>query len=193
MREPDAPWQVHAVSIKPWPACRHVHPVIDAALALSGRLEAGTVAAVEIRTYHAAVDVCDRAEPASPYEGKFSLQHCAAVALADGKVDFESFEAPARARLAGLRAKTRISAAEPYQSAYPASWGGEVCVRLADGRRLLARKPECKGDPEAALDTAEMVDKVRDLLRFAGLADPQPLIDGVLGMTAGGPVPEIAF
>ena len=193
LRDPGAPWQVHAVSIKPWPACRHTHPVIDAALDLSGGVEAGAVAGIEALTYQAAVDVCDRAEPTSPYEGKFSLQHCVAAALADGKVAFESFEAPARARLAGLRAKVRVGAAEPYQSAYPASWGGEVSVTLVGGRRLTARKPECKGDPEAALDKAEIVEKARDLLRFAGLADPRPVIDGVLGMAAGGAVPEIGF
>ncbi len=193
LRAPDAPWQVHAVSIKPWPACRHTHPVIDAALELSSDIDVGAVTGIEALTYRAAVDVCDRAEPASPYEGKFSLQHCIAVALADGKVSFESFEAPARARLAGLRAKIRVGAAEPYQSAYPASWGGEVTATLADGAWVSARKAECKGDPAAALDAAEMTEKARDLMRFGGVAEPQAVIDGILGMAAGGPVPEIGF
>lgn len=193
LRRPDAPWQVHAVSIKPWPSCRHTHPVIDAALALSGRLEAGSVADVEALTYQAAVDVCDRAEPNSPYEGKFSLQHCVAVALADGKVTFDSFEAAARARVGGLRAKVRIGAAEPYQSAYPGSWGGEVTATLADGSKLTAKSPECKGDPEAALDATEMAEKARELLRFGGVADPEAVIEGVMAMAHGGPVPEIGF
>ena len=193
LRRPDAPWQVHAVSIKPWPSCRHTHPVIDAALALSAKLEAGSIAEIEALTYQAAVDVCDRAEPGTPYEGKFSLQHCVAVALADGKVTFDSFEAPARARLGGLRAKVRIGAAEPYRSAYPAAWGGEVTATLADGSKHTAKRPECKGDPEAALDQAEMAEKARDLLRFGGVADPEAIIEAVLAMAQGGPVPEIGF
>ena len=166
LRDPGAPWQVHMVSIKPWPSCRHTHPVIDAALELSSKLDADTVTDILALTYPAAVDVCDRAEPASPYEGKFSLQHCVAAALAEGKIVFESFEAPARSRVAGLRAKVRVGAAEPYQSAYPAAWGG---------------------------DADEMVAKARELLRFASVADPQDVIDGVLGMASGGPVPKIVI
>ncbi len=37
-RDPNAPWQLRATSIKPWPCCRHTHPAIDAAIELHGRL-----------------------------------------------------------------------------------------------------------------------------------------------------------
>ena len=62
LRDPAAPWQVHATSVKPWPSCRHTHPVIDAALSLSGKIDITAVAKVEALTYQAAVDVCDRPE-----------------------------------------------------------------------------------------------------------------------------------
>lgn len=193
LRAPDAPWQVHAVSVKPWPSCRHTHPVLDAALALAGEVDAASVAEIEAVTYPAAVDVCDRPDPGSAYEGKFSLQHCVAAALADGAVSFDSFEAEARARAAGLRARVRVRAGEPYASAWPGAWGGEVTVVRADGARRTARRPQCKGDPEAALDAAEMAGKARMLLRHAGIddAEAEALIDGVAAMARGGPVPEI--
>ena len=37
LRDPDEPWQVHQTSIKPWPSCRHTHPVIDAAISSASR------------------------------------------------------------------------------------------------------------------------------------------------------------
>ena len=190
LRRPDAPWQVHATSIKPWPSCRHTHPVIDAALELSARVGAAEIAHVEASTYRAAVDVCDRPAPTSPYEAKFSLQHCIAAALADGAVGFGSFEADARDRLAGLRSRVRAGAGEPYMSDYPAAWGGQVTVTLADGRRASAARRQCRGDPEAALDSNAMAEKARELLRFGGAADPETVIEGVLAMAGGGRVPS---
>lgn len=102
LRDPDAPWQVHLTSIKPWPSCRHTHPAIDAALALSDRLDLSRVASVEVATYAAAIDVCDRPVANSEYEGKFSIQHCVAAALQRGKVDFSAFGPEARAKAADL-------------------------------------------------------------------------------------------
>ena len=189
LRDPDAPWAVHATSIKPWPSCRHTHPVIDAALELSAGIDAAAVTGVEASTYRAAVDVCDRPMPASPYEAKFSLQHCIAAALADGAVGFDSFETESRARLAALRSRVKVGAGAPYVTDYPAAWGGEVTAILADGSHVSAARRQCKGDPEAALDRGEMTDKARELLRFGGVAEPETVIDGVLAMAGGGTVP----
>lgn len=190
-RNPESRWQVHETSIKPWPSCRHTHPVIDAALELAPSLAVQSVAEVEVSTYRAALDVCDRAEPASLYEAKFSLQHCVAIALLDGKVSFESFEPAARGRATALRRLVHARAGAPYVDSYPRAWGGEVTVVFKDGKRVTAARTHCKGDPELALSASEMVEKSRDLLRFAGLADPQSVIGPVLAMADGGPIPEI--
>ena len=189
LQSPDAPWQVHATSIKPWPSCRHTHPVIDAALEVSAGIDAAAVTGVEASTYRAAVDICDRPMPSSPYEAKFSLQHCIAAALADGAVGFDSFEAESRARLAALRSRVRVGAGAPYVSDYPAEWGGEVTALLADGSRVHAARRQCKGDPEAALDRDEMAHKARELLRFGGVSEPETVIEDVLAMAGGGKVP----
>ena len=117
-------------------------------------------------------------------------QHCVAAALADGAVGFDSFEAGARARLSSLRSKVKVGAGEPYVSDYPAAWGGEVTAVLGDGSRIGAARRQCKGDPEAALDRAEMTEKARELLRFGEVSDPDAVVAGVLGMAEGGPVPS---
>ena len=50
-------------SIKPWPSCRHTHPVIDAALELSGKIKVKDIDYVDVIGYQAAIDVCDRPNP----------------------------------------------------------------------------------------------------------------------------------
>lgn len=192
LRDPDAPWQVHLTSIKPWPSCRHTHPAIDAALGLAGRLDAAEIAAVEVETYGAALDVCDRPVAASEYEAKFSLQHCVAAALQRGGIDFSAFGEQARAAAAPLARKVRLAASEPYRSAYPSAWGAGVAVELADGTRLEAARPECRGDPEAALTAEEMAAKARTLMRHGGVNDADRLIDGILGLAHGGAAVDVA-
>jgi len=182
---------VHLTSIKPWPSCRHTHPAIDASLELSSMLDTIDIARVEVDTYAAALDVCDRPVAGSEYEAKFSLQHCVATALQRGKVDFSAFGDKARADAAPLAKKIAVNAADPYASAYPGSWGARVSVTLADGTALTASKKECKGDPEAALDDDEMIAKARELLKFGGVNDATSVIEGVMGMASGMPPPDL--
>jgi 2-methylcitrate dehydratase PrpD len=189
----EAPWQVHQTSIKPWPSCRHTHPVIDAALEVHRVLDGADIAEVQLVTYAAALDVCDRPRPESEYEAKFSLQHCAAVALAHGEVGFSSFDGPARKRAAALAARTSVAAGEPFATDYPAAWGAAVSVTTADGRRLEARRNHCKGDPELALSAEEIMDKALRLLAAAGLGDgaAETLIDATLALADDGPLPDL--
>ena len=192
-RDAEARWQLHETSIKPWPSCRHTHPVIDAALEVHEQLQGREIDTVTIDTYQAAVDVCDRPSPQSEYEAKFSLYHTAAVALSDGEVTFSSFDAEARERLAGLRSRVRARSAEPFSSNYPKSWGARIEVVLSDGSRINAERLNCKGDPEMMLDADEMKAKARVLLAFGGMdeAAATHLINGILAMADDGPMPEL--
>ncbi|MFA5122474.1 MmgE/PrpD family protein [Zavarzinia sp.] len=194
LAEPDAPWALRRTSIKPWPCCRHTHPAIDAALELAPKLEGRTIERVEVETYGAALDVCDRPEPQSPYEAKFSLQHTVAAALADGKVDFDSFEAPAREAHAPLRPRIGITLGDNYAAAYPAAWGSAVTVSLEGGERLAAARTHAKGDPEAPLDQDEMIAKARMLMQKAkiGPALANRLIVGLLAFAEDGPLPDLS-
>lgn len=198
LRAPGAPWQLVRTSIKPWPSCRHTHPTIDAAVELRLQLTAegldtNAIEAIDISTYGAAIDVCDRPVVQSDYEAKFSLQHAAAAALLFPVVDFEAFGAAARQRCAPLAVRARIEAANPWASAYPQNWGGRVRLRMADGRELVAERTDAKGDPEAPLSPNEMVEKAGMLLRHGGLANPTPFIDAVLGLAESATLPDLSL
>lgn len=189
---PEAPWAIHETSIKPWPCCRHTHPAIDAALTLAAQAKGRAIAEIKVETYRAAIEVCDRIRPETEYQAKFSLQHCVAAALGDGKIDFGSFDTAARARHAALAALVGLSAAEPYVSAYPAHWGTAVEAIFADGTRARSARSDAKGDPEARLTPAEMAQKAAMLMRLGGVAEPRPLVEAVLAMaTEGAPLPAL--
>ncbi len=193
VRDGEGPWQLTRTSIKPWPSCRHTHPSIDAALALSKHLSGEAVRAVTVETYQAALNVCDRASPESEYEAKFSLQHCVAAALEDGDIGFPSFDPESRRRLAVLRKKIRVLAAQPYAGDYPAHWGARVTAELFDGSRPAERRRDCFGDPEQPLDELRMTAKAGRLMTFGGLSEgqSQDIIQSVLGLAEDGPVPAV--
>ena len=170
---PDEPWQLCQTSIKPWPSCRHTHPVIDAALELHGSLQGADIDRVEIEIYQAALDVCDRRHPDSEYSAKFSLHHCVSAALIDGKVGFDSFTAEKRDQLQDCWRKVSCTVSQPFDADYPGHWGGRVTVTSVDGRRLSASRRDCKGDPELPLTDEEMIKKADGLLRWSSLGAQQ--------------------
>lgn len=171
--DPERPWELTRTSIKPWPCCRHTHPAIDAALELHGRLAGAQAARISVGTYRAALDVCDRPSPEDPYSAKFSLQHCVAIAIAEGRVDQQSFDAEARRRIAAERGKVALAVAPEIEAAYPGAWGAEVTVETVDGRPLAAIRRQAKGDPEDPVTPEELGLKARDLLASGGMADAE--------------------
>jgi len=192
-RDADAPWQLTLTSVKPWPSCRHTHPLIDACLEIGAMADGHAIERVEIETYPAALDVCDRPAPESEYEAKFSLQHCAAAALTRETIDFDAFSATDRGALRPLAGRVRVSAAEPYVSAYPGAWGAGVAVFFADGTVRRSTRANTKGDPENPITRDDMIAKARLLLTYGGISgdEDDSLIDGILRLARGGAMPRL--
>jgi 2-methylcitrate dehydratase PrpD len=180
----DDPWQLSLTSIKPWPSCRHTHPAIDCALELYDRIDASMIESIEINTYQAALDVCDRPEPENEYQAKFSLYHCVAIALQNGEVKLDSFSEQARAQTVDLRKVTRVQVIDPFASRYPQSWGSAVRLTTRSGETFEAERKNCKGDPELALTKPEMRTKAMNLMQYGGLDEIEAATrcDAVMGL-----------
>eukprot|EP00439_Symbiodinium_sp_Y106_P089320 s1_g1856.t1 len=200
LADADAPWQLTITAIKPWPSCRHTHPAIDAAETIRTRLKSrgirlteDMIESVDVGVYQAALDVCDRVDPTTDYEAKFSLHHTVAGALLLDKVDFEAFGEDARANLEAARPKIRPTLQEPYASAYPNAWGSSVTLALTSGEIFAENRDHAKGDAEAPLTRDEMIDKAQMLLTHAGLSEPSGFIEAILALPKGGPLPALPF
>jgi 2-methylcitrate dehydratase PrpD len=172
--EPDRGWQLHDTSFKPWPACRHAHPAIDAALALRPLLT-GTPRRIRIETYADAVLFCDRPAPRNPAEARFSLQHAVAVALCDGPpklADFDS-ENLNRPDWQALRDRTELASDPGFTARYPAHFGARILIEDADGTQVRAEMPDAWGDSENPLPRADIIAKFRALAAAGGLTVAQ--------------------
>ncbi|WP_150292715.1 MmgE/PrpD family protein [Sphingobium estronivorans] len=155
-------WRIDQVSFKPWGACRHAHPAIDAALELKamGALEG----AVTVVTYRDALIFCDRPDPKSVIDAKFSLQHAVAIVMERGVPQLADFEPDAIAALADARRQVTVVESEALTRAYPAHFG--ATLSSGKGRITLA---DARGDPERPLSEAGVVEKARALMAWGGV------------------------
>jgi 2-methylcitrate dehydratase PrpD len=171
MLDPEDTWLIHDVSFKPWPACRHAHAAIDAALALRDKVAIHDIAAIEIETYADAVTFCDRVEPRSETEAKFSLQHAVAVALVDGPPALEAFAVDRldRPEIAALRVKASARRGDGFTAAYPRHFGASVAFVTHSGERLVHTVDDAWGDSENPMPAEAIRGKFHALLAHSGL------------------------
>jgi 2-methylcitrate dehydratase PrpD len=166
----DGPWLIHETSFKPWPACRHAHPTIDAALALRGEVDPALIERILLSGYHDAVTICDNPSPKTPVQAKFSLQHAAAVVMLRGRPVLEDFDMATvgQAEVKLLRSKVVLCEDPALSQRYPARFGGAMQITLTDGRTLTHVVEDALGDPENPIDADAVADKTRMLLGAAG-------------------------
>ena len=174
--EPGEPLRVQKISIKPHASCRHTHAPIDAALALRAQLPSdATVAAVRVSTYRAALTLCDKPDPHTAPDAKFSLQFCVATALLRGTVGLAEFSDTALADNAvrALLPLVEVAIDPAREAAYPGCWSAAVEVTLTDGRTFGAMQDRPKGDPENPLSVPELEAKFRGLAAAGGVHSAQ--------------------
>jgi len=166
----DEPWLIHEVSFKPWPACRHVHAVIDAALLAREELGTEEVARVTVETYADAVRICDRPSPRTMHDAKFSLQHAVAVVLSNGRPALGDFapEVLERNGWPQLRRRVAVKAEDRFSDPYPARFGAAVTIETASGRRIAREVPDAWGDPENPMSEGAVRDKAVMLMAASG-------------------------
>lgn len=191
MADHGAPWLIEQVSFKPWPACRHAHAAIDAALAArAAGITPDQISAAELVTYADALKFCDRPDPASIIEAKFSLQHALAVTLLRGEPQLSDFEPEAfnDPQVKALARRVSVRAGDPYLAAYPARYGAGLSVTLAGGAVRAFDHPDALGDPENPLSRDQLAAKARRLARRGGfgLGAADTLVSAALGLAAGG-------
>jgi 2-methylcitrate dehydratase PrpD len=194
LAEADGPWLLAQTSIKPWAACRHTHAAIDAALLL--REAAGTSGPdrITVLTFADAIGFCDRPNPRTSIEARFSLQHAVAVTLLDGPPTLASFEAGAidRSDVAALRSRIEVRLAERYATAYPRRFGSGLRAELPDGAVLETSVPDALGDPENPLDDGAVIAKAVSLLAAAGLGSrADTIVRAALALPEGGTPAEL--
>jgi 2-methylcitrate dehydratase PrpD len=158
-------WRIAEVSFKPWAACRHAHPAIDAALALPPGALAGD-GPILVETYADALAFCDKPDPRTELEAKFSLQHAVAVVAVRGEPGLTDFDDATRAdpAIGFVRARVRVAADPAITARYPEHFGARV---TAGGQ--VSEVADALGDPERPMTLAQIEAKARALIAYGGL------------------------
>ena len=156
-------WEIvdGGITVKLYPSCAATHPTIDTLLDL--RSEHGFVAD-EVEQIDIGVDavtptVLIHDRPTEGLEAKFSMHFCAAAAVADGRVDIQTFETGlADPVIRRLLTRVTMRVDPSVGGDQPALTEAMVTVRLADGRSLGRRVRGARGYPSRP-PTAEELDR----------------------------------
>lgn len=155
-------WELAHNGLKPYACGVVAHPLIDAMIALrrTQRPTPAEVETIEARVHPLVLELMDRPDPRHGLEGKFSVQHAAAVALVHGACYPAQFSDAlvSDPDLSELRRRFRL---------IPDGSLGEnqatVKVLLRDGRTLNHRIEHATGSPQNPMTDAQLEEKFRTL------------------------------
>ena len=185
-------WELGMNGLKPYANGVPCHPLQDAAIKLRAEhdLVPEAISAIDVRVHPLVLELMDRPEPRSGFEGKFSFQHCTAAALVDGGFDVAQFTDARVADpvVAGLRAKVRATV--------DASLGEDAAhlsLSLTDGRTLEAHIEHATGSPQNPMSDAALEAKFQALTeKVLGAGQADDLLQAVWALDGAPNVGDVA-
>jgi 2-methylcitrate dehydratase PrpD len=155
-------YQVLKDSFKPYAACLLIHPAIDGLIWMreQGGFELDSVDQIDLEVSPLCMTVTDNPDPKNGLDGKFSIYFCAALALAEGKVQESQFtrEKLKDHRIRDFMRKTKALGVDSLKETE-----AHVVVKLKNKAQLNKRVLAPKGDPRNPMSFDEIADKFRDL------------------------------
>lgn len=177
-------WALAETSFKFHASCRHTHPAADALQQVlrEHKLAEGDIERVVAHVHQGALDVLGPVvDPRTVHQSKFSMGTVLGLIARQGRAGLPEFDAalddPA---VADFRGRVTMELDPEVDGAYPQRWIGKVTVHTRDGRVLLGRVDEPKGDPGNTLSRDEIEAKTLSLGRYADAATEAEL-RGLIG------------
>ncbi len=155
-------WEVleTGITVKLYPSCAGTHPSLDAILELRRREQfgAGDVERIEIDVDSITPTILIYERPTSGLEGKFSMPFCVAAAVAFGRVDLETFDAPtlSNALVTGLLGRVVMRVDPSLDGIGEPLTQARASVRLKDGRVFTQPANGARGYPAQPATDAEL-------------------------------------
>lgn len=153
--------------MKKYPCCTFTHNGLDAVLQLVGQhnLKYEEIEAVEVRV-NGFIDhnLIGGAEPQSGDMARFSLEHCLAAAIVDGRITLETFTDRKVSELKDARRKIKATV-DPSLPSGRSFLAVPVTVKLKDGREMTHTVETVKGSIQLPLTLEEQMERYTS---FAG-------------------------
>jgi 2-methylcitrate dehydratase PrpD/AraC-like DNA-binding protein len=147
---------------KPFACGIVLHPAIDAALQLRAEhgLAPDAIERIELRVNPLVLELTGKTAPATGLEGKFSVYHAVAVAIAEGAGGERQFSDRAVRDPAVVALRARV---KPVIDAAIKPEQVEMSIVLKDGRRLTRHIDHAVGSLESPMSDAALEGKFTDL------------------------------
>jgi 2-methylcitrate dehydratase PrpD len=173
------PLGVEKVYVKPFAACRHSHPAIEAALELRKlhSLEWSHIKNINISTYQLAVAGHDHIEIKGITSAKLSTPFSVAVALVKGKVGIDEFtdKTIVDKDILSLTSKVSVVVDEILNDLVPAKRPAIIEITTFDDKVYTKRVDIAKGEPEVPLSEDEIQEKFISLAMYGGVTQEKAL------------------
>ncbi len=156
-------WATEETSFKYHACCRHTHPAADALhqVMITHDLRPADIARVVTHVHQGAIDVLGPVvKPTTVHQSKFSMGTTLGLVARFGHAGLSEFDEYFNdAQTVDLRDRVSMVLDSEVDAAYPQRWIGKVTVTTTDGRALLGRVDEPKGDPGNTLNRDEITAK----------------------------------
>jgi 2-methylcitrate dehydratase PrpD len=156
-------WEFQNNGIKPYACGVVTHPIIDAVRRLREKeqLTAEDVREIKARVHPLVLELTGKREPRTGLEGKFSVYHCAAIALLDGNAGPGQFTDEAVSRPSAVELRRRLTLTPDHRLRENQA---EVSVLLQDGRALTEWVEASAGTPQNPISDEDLRHKLHDLV-----------------------------
>lgn len=167
---------IETIYMKPYAACRHCHPSIEAALNIRNRPDfyINEVEQINVETYKLAVAGHDHTEIKGVNSAKMSIPYSLAVALSTGKAGLDEFTERyiSDSFIQSITDKVTVSDVDELTELCPQKRVAVVTVKTKKGGYTL-RVDYPKGEPENPLSHEELEEKFRGLAMYGGLTNEE--------------------
>ena len=164
---------IESIYRKPYAACRHCHPSIEAALTLRERGDffLDDVKEIDVTTYKLAVEGHNHTKIEGSNSAKMSIPYSLAVALCTGKAGMDEYtdERVKDVTVLKMAEMVNVYANDELSALCPQKRVAIVTVKTDNGD-FVERVDYPKGEPENPLTALEMEEKFRGLALFGGLS-----------------------
>jgi len=147
-------------------ACRHTHPIIDAALEICKENSLGRkdIKGIESETYPVAIQFCGHTvHPDTVSAAKFSIPFSVAMAISFGDLFMDKFTEE-NIRDDGIRelaARVKVHPGEEWARDYPDKRGASVTIKTFSGQSHSSSVPLAKGERENPATLEDLMEKFR--------------------------------
>ena len=163
---------IEGIYVKPYAACRHCHPAIEAALHIRKQdgFDLNAVEEILVDTYKLAVGGHDHTQIQGVNSAKMSIPYSLSVALCTGKAGLDEYTDNfiANDQIQSITDKVCVRAVEELTSLCPQKRVAEVTVKTSKGV-FKERVDYPKGEPENPISRQELEEKFRSLAMYGGL------------------------